>query len=270
MDEQGIFVLGRNPEPASSLPYLVQLPIDGRPVIFKTRDRWPTTGTLYCHVLPEWPEDSERLEIVPIRSCERRGTSVDLVLDRALHSRSMLVFTTRMILWQSARTIGRVRPSLRLPGRPTPDAKVCIEVDTHEGRPYAFKDQPVDVKARVLTVGDYAVRSEEGEILAVVERKSLQDFGRTVAIGGMTYALAHLATVPIAAVVVEARYSQLLHLEREHDCRMREPVARLQARYPTVPIMFADTREHAEDWTYRFLAAVLANHASGERPPELS
>jgi hypothetical protein len=39
-----------------------------------------------------------------------------------------------------------------------------------------------------------------------------------------------------------------------------ELVARLQVRYPSVLIVFADSRKLAEEWTYRFLAA-----ARGER-----
>ena len=40
-------------------------------------------------------------------------------------------------------------------------------------------------------------------------------------------------------------------------------LARLQVRYPEVPVVFADSRRFAEEWTYRFLAAALA-----EAPPE--
>ena len=29
-------------------------------------------------------------------------------------------------------------------------------------------------------------------------------------------------------------------------------------RYPTVPVVFCDTRPLAEEWTYRFLGAALA------------
>jgi hypothetical protein len=30
-------------------------------------------------------------------------------------------------------------------------------------------------------------------------------------------------------------------------------------RYPEIPVIFADSRKFAEEWTYRFLAAVLAD-----------
>jgi hypothetical protein len=41
-----------------------------------------------------------------------------------------------------------------------------------------------------------------------------------------------------------------------------ELVARLQVRYPAVPIVFADSRKLAEEYTYRYLAAALVHHAA--------
>ncbi|MEM9892860.1 MAG: hypothetical protein AAF962_18505, partial [Actinomycetota bacterium] len=37
-------------------------------------------------------------------------------------------------------------------------------------------------------------------------------------------------------------------------------IAQLQVRYPTVPIVFCETRPLAEEWTFRFLGAALAHH----------
>ncbi len=31
-------------------------------------------------------------------------------------------------------------------------------------------------------------------------------------------------------------------------------------RYPSVPIVFAESRQLAEEWTYRFLGAALEHH----------
>jgi len=41
-----------------------------------------------------------------------------------------------------------------------------------------------------------------------------------------------------------------------------ELLARVQVRYPNVPIVFCDTRPLAEEWTYRFLGAALAHLAA--------
>jgi len=42
-------------------------------------------------------------------------------------------------------------------------------------------------------------------------------------------------------------------------------LARLQVRYHEVQVLFADSRRFAEEWTYRFLAAAVAD-APGEPP----
>ena len=40
--------------------------------------------------------------------------------------------------------------------------------------------------------------------------------------------------------------------------RHRDPASR-QVRYPEIQVVFADSRKFAEEWTYRFLAAALAD-----------
>ena len=72
------------------------------------------------------------------------------------------------------------------------------------------------------------------------------------------FALTELAGLPVAAVVVEERYGALLKVERVQPGWLLELLARMQARYPSVPIVFADSRKLAEEWTYRYLAAAYA------------
>jgi hypothetical protein len=87
------FVIVRNPDEQSSLPYLIRVPLPGRPVVLKARDTWPRTAKIYCHRAEEWPADAEVVERVPTRACQQRGASIDLVLDRSRENRSQLVFT---------------------------------------------------------------------------------------------------------------------------------------------------------------------------------
>ena len=46
-------------------------------------------------------------------------------------------------------------------------------------------------------------------------------------------------------------------------------LARVQVRYPEVPILFLETRALAESWTYRYLAAALAEALATEHDPLL-
>jgi hypothetical protein len=66
-----------------------------------------------------------------------------------------------------------------------------------------------------------------------------------------------------AAIVVKGRYSALFKLEHVPAAFIADGLARLQVRYPEVPVVFADSRKFAEEWTYRFLAAALSDAGGG-------
>ena len=193
------------------------------------------------------------MERVPTRSCVRRGAAIDLVLDRGRESRSQFVLTyvrgREAIFWQTARTAKQARPSVRSPrARAAGIAEMQVVVDSHERYAWKFSDEQVTTVRRGLPVGDYAVEVE-GRPVAVVERKSLPDLVSTLTSGRLRYALAELATVPRAAVVVEARYSDVLKLDPSIPVRpsvVAEGLAECQARVPSVPVIFAETRALAQ------------------------
>lgn len=91
-----------------------------------------------------------------------------------------------------------------------------------------------------------------------MERKSLADLVTSLLNGTLRYALAELAALPRAAVVVEERYSQVFKLDRIRPAVVADGLAELQVRWPGVPIVFTETRQLAEEWTYRYLAAAHA------------
>jgi hypothetical protein len=176
----------------------------------KARDSWPRTAKVYCHRAERWPENPEIVEQVPIRSCQRRGVAIDLVLDRPRENRSQLVFTRIQsgregIFWQSARTTRQARPGIRVPRRRVAElTQITIIVDTRERYPYKFTQQQASTERRALPAGDYGITHDD-RIIAVVERKSLDDLVRRLIDGQLTYAIADMATIPRAAVVIEDR-----------------------------------------------------------------
>ena len=267
------FVVARNPDPDSSLPYLIRVPVGGDPLVLKAGDRWPRTAKVYCHRAPRWPDDAEVVDEVPVRTCTRRGPAIDLVLARPRENRSQLVFTRlrgdrEAIFWQTARTTRQARPGLRVPTRrasgwPT----LPVLVDTRERYPYRFTRLSTTTERRALAVGDYGVESD-GEVVAAVERKSLADLAKGLVDGSISYQLAALAGVWRAAVVGEARHAELYKLERVRKGFVPDLLARVQVRYPTVPIVFCETRPLAEQWVYRFLGAALAEALAQESPPD--
>lgn len=258
------FVIARNPEEGTSLPYLVRIPLGADGIVLKVREMWPRTAKVYCH-RASWPEDPEILEQVPTRTCTQRGAAIDLVLDRGRENRSQFVLTVargrEMIFWQSARTTKQARPNVRVPtARAQGLSDLEILVDVHERYAWKFSNQQATTRKRPLTAGDYAVELD-GEVVASVERKSLQDLVGTLTSGRGTYLFSALAGLPRAAVVVEERYSKVFDLDRIRPAVVADAIAEAQARFPTVPIIFAETRQLAQEWTYRFLAASL--HETG-------
>ena len=52
------FLVARNPEPGSTLPFLIRLPLGPSGIVLKAREAWPRTAKVYCH-RAEWPDDAE-------------------------------------------------------------------------------------------------------------------------------------------------------------------------------------------------------------------
>jgi len=257
------FLVARNPEADSSLPYLLYVPV-GSGLVLKARDTWPRTSRVYCHRVDAWPEDAEILEEVPVLECRRRGVAVDLLLDRKREFRSQFVFTRiaggrEGIFWQTRKVATTARPGARIPGRRISDlpGPLIILVDTREHYPYRFTKQQAESTREALPAGDYAVRDAEGRIVAAVERKSITDLAGSLNGGSLTFELAKLADLPRAAVVVEDRYSALLKVTRSPAGYLPDILARVQVRYPEIPIIFLETRPLAEEWTFRWLGAAL-------------
>jgi ERCC4 domain-containing protein len=255
------FVVARNPDPQSSLPFLIHIPLGAEGIVLKVRDVWPRATKLYCHRAGSLPDDADVIDRVPVTSCTRRGAAIDLILDRGKENRSQFVFTRargrEVIFWQSARTARQARPNVSLPTARAPGGSLEIVVDAHERYAWNFGHQQATTVRRALVAGDYAVCDAAGELVAAVERKSLADLVATVTNGKLRFAMAALAAMPRAAVVVEDRYSSIFKLSRVRPRVVADGLAELQVRYPTVPIVFCETRQLAQEWAYRFLGAAV-------------
>ena len=270
------FIIARNPDEDSTLPYLVRLPLGAIGVVLKVRDTWPRTAKVYCHPSPDWDDSVEVLERVPVRSCVRRGAAIDLVLDRGRENRSQFVFAQargrEVIFWQSARTSRQARPAVSTPTRRASGRVLEIVVDSHERYPWTFTAQQATTRRQALPAGDYAVEVD-GRIVASVERKSLADLSSTLTSGKLRYLLAALDELPRAALVVEDRYSAVFKAKYVTAGVLVEGLAEAQVRFPGVPIVFCETRPLAQEWTYRFLGAALSHHdedaTATERAAEL-
>lgn len=257
-------VIALNPDEDSRLPYLLRIPQPSGDLLFRTSGTWPRAKALYCHPvgLDEWPPDAVIVERLELRSCQRRGAAIDVILQRARENRSQLVFTTARgrdaVFWQSPRTRKQARPNVRTPtARAQGIDELEIVVDAHERYAYQFGAQQANTAKHALPCGDYGLVIN-GMLVASVERKSLADLVSSLTNGRLRYQLADLAALPRAAVVVEDRYSQLFKLDYVRPAVVADGLAELQIRWPNVPIVFCEARQLAEEWTYRFLAAAHA------------
>ncbi len=267
-------MVARNPDPDSKLPYLIRLPLGRDGVVLKAREPWPRTSKVFCHRGATWPAEPEIVERWPVRQCKRRGPAIDLVLDRGRENRSQFVFARlkdgrEAVFWQSPKTTRKARPGVRLPTRRVAGIdELPILVDDRERYPYRFAHQKATTTRRRLPAGDYGVELG-GRVVAAVERKSLDDLARSLVDGGLGYALAELAALPRAAVVVEDRYADVFKLEFVRAGYVAELLGRAQVRWPAVPIVFTETRPLAEEWTFRFLGAALAELAADRDTADL-
>ena len=257
------FVIARNPDPSSRLPYLLSLPLPRGPLWLATGDTWPATRDLYCHALDAWPAGAEVLDEVPVTTCRRSGAAIHLILARRSRRRSLFVFTEKrgrpLVFWRSERTVRAARPGLRLPQARGLERSLRIAIDTRERYPWRFAGKPVDTERRRLPVGDYAVFDGD-RLVAAVERKRSDELASDAVAGGLDLAMAELAALPRGAVIVEGRLSDVAKAASEREVTpgwLLNLLAALQATHPSVPILFAETPKLAGDLAYRWLAACL-------------
>jgi len=267
------FLIARNPDPDSTLPFLLRLPVEPTGLVLRARDTWPRTARSTAIGPGDfWSDELEIVQEVEVKSCTRRGVAIDLVLARGKENRSQFIFTRlkggrEAIFWQTARTTQASQPAVRIPGRRASWlTDLEITIDTRECYPYRFAQQHTRTSRGALPVGDYGV-VHEGEVVELIERKSLQDLAKGLSDGGLAFQMADLATYPRVAVVVEDKYSSIFRHKFVAGGTLADLLARIQVRYPSVPIIFCETGPLAEEWTFRFLGAALAGFLEQPEDP---
>lgn len=255
------FRVARNPDPASSLPYLLWLPIDGG-VVLKARDTWPRAARVFCtQDATTWNESGGLVDDAAVLVCRRRGAAIDLILDRPRLARSQFVFTKARgrpaIWWQTQATAQSANPGARIP-RGRAAGPLVIAVDSREKYGWRFAGRPVTIERRALPAGDYGA-IVDGAVLAVVERKTLANLATSLSDGSLGFQMQRLAEVERGAVVVEGDYPDLFRTQPGRSPWLADMLARLSVRYPEVPVVFAGSRKFAEEWAYRFLGAAVGD-----------
>ena len=261
------FRVVRNPDPDSRLPFLLWLPIEGG-LVLKARESWPRATRVFCaEGGTPWDESSELVDDAQVVLCRRRGAAIDLVLDRAQLARSQFVFTNvrgrPAIWWQTQKTVQSANPGARVPrGRAL--GSLVVAIDTREKYGWKFANRPVAIQRRALPAGDYGAIVDE-TIVAVVERKTLENLSNSLSDGTLSFQMQRLAEVGRSAVVVEGDYPDLFRTQPGRGSWLADMLGRLAVRYPEVPIVFAGSRKFAEEWAYRFFGAAVGDYDEARR-----
>src|SRR5437667_8435924 len=255
------FRVARNPDAESRLPYLIWLPIDGG-LVLKARETWPRANRVFCaQDATGWDERVGLLEDVAVLLCRRRGAAIDLVLDRPSLSRSQFVFTEARgrpaIWWQTQKTAQAANPGARIP-RGLSAGPLTIAIDTREKYGWKFAGRTVAIERHALKAGDYAAVVGEA-VVAVIERKTLDNLATSLSDGGLAFQMQRLAEVARAAIVVEGDYPDLFRTQPGRGSWLAVMLGRIAVRYPEVPVVFAGSRRFAEEWAYRFLGAAVSD-----------
>ncbi len=255
------FRVARNPDLESRLPYLIWLPIDGG-LVLKARETWPRATRDFCALDgTPWDESGGLVDEADVLLCRRRGAAIDLVLDRPQRARSQFVFTQARgrpaVWWQTQKTVQSANPGARVP-RGRAAGPLIVAVDASDKYGWKFASRPVTTERRALVGGDYGAMVD-GRVVAVVERKTLENLATSLSDGTLAFQLQRLAEVGPSAVVVEGGYPALFRTLSSRGSWLAEMLGRLAVRYPEVPIVFAGSRKFAEEWTYRFFGAAAGD-----------
>jgi hypothetical protein len=258
------FRVARNPDPASKLPYLVWLPIEGG-VVLKARDTWPRAARVFCtQDATVWNESGGLVDEAAVLVCKRRGAAIDLILDRPRLARSQFVFTRARgrpaIWWQTQATVQSANPGARIP-RGRASGPLSIAVDSREKYGWRFAGRSVTIERRALPAGDYGAIAD-GTVVAVVERKTLANLASSLSDGTLAFQMQRLAEVGRCALVVEGDYPDLFRTQPGRGTWLADMLGRLSVRYPEVPIVFAGSRKFAEEWAYRFFGAAVGDRGA--------
>jgi hypothetical protein len=257
--------------------FVVRVPLpDGGSLVLGSPVAWPDGAPVPCAPVP-WPDDALVVAELAVAAVRPHGPTLDVVLER--HVRGWCQFTLgpsevddrgsyvtddEAVWWQDAAAIASAPPRQRLAtARERGIETLEIVVDTREQAHWTFEGHEVELTHDKLDCGDYAVLLD-GDVAAVVERKKQSDFTSGLMGGRALPQVAALSRLPRAAVVVESSYHRCLRSKRITRARLADLVATAQASYPTVPTVFAGSRDAAEEWTWHFLAASLS-HARAEQ-----
>lgn len=267
--ERAYWVLERTESP--KFPYRLSI-VRGEAVLLAllVGDRWPgSKGNIFCFRDDPClsPEPLEEVERVPVVNMRRYGKRLSIVLDRTRRKRCDFLFlekrykdgrgTYEQIFWQTQKGLKERKTKTRFAVYNKGEDALHIVIDAHERYPWRFAG--CREERSVLPAGDYALL-ENGEIAAVVERKTMEDMVSSLSnLRILHQAVSELEAYPLSALVIEAEYADFLKPDKIRPLNpsyCARAFAELVALHASVIVHFAGSRKLANFWTLAFFRAV--------------
>jgi hypothetical protein len=254
----------------------------GRFLSYDVQDKWPGPGkSVFCIARPELDEAALPPEPEPVDSCgivavTRYGRKLTVILDRKNRKRSWFITiekqsktdphrTYQQTFWITQSSAAARRGGAFLSSRGK-EHDLCIVRDSRERYGYRFPRH--NVEEGVLTSGDYALKNDAGEVIAVVERKTkdqvLHDISTLEVLRARLLEMTRLYRHK--AVVIEATYADLVDPKKNRfytGGTVADVLADLTVSFPEVQFVYCSNRKFAAEWVERFFTRV----ARLEQPP---
>ncbi len=264
--------------PAENPRFPYQLFIEHEPgsfLSYRVQDKWPGPGkSIFCIAGDELAEDALPVEPDPVDECEIRaishyGRKLVVVLDRKIRKRSWFITvekksksdpkrTYTQTFWITQSSAAARRGGAYLSARGKKDGLFIVR-DKRERYGYRFPRH--EVEKEVLPCGDYALRLGTGETIAVVERKTREQFLHDIGTFDILKAslLEIIETYKYKALVIEATYRDLVDPKKSRYYSggfVAEVIAELFVLFPGLQIVFCSNRKFATEWVERYFQRI--------------
>jgi len=244
----------------------------GRFIHLKTQEKWPGPGkNIFCK-FEGYCEEEELPTEKPIEKClilskRQYGRKLTIILDRKKRKRCWFIFLKKeykrrpgefyyQTFWiTQSSAIGERRGAYIPRGGKNEVFEVII--DTAERYPYKF--EKAIIRKENLPVGDYAL-VVNGEIVAVVERKTLDNFIHSIATyDALKMSLSEMLLYRYKAVVFEAPYRDFINPRKNpyySPSYVADIIADLMVSFPEIQFVFHQGRKMANEWVYRWFKRI--------------
>ncbi len=264
------------PQENKRFPYLLLIEYEaGKFYSYAIQDKWPGPGkSIFCIMGKELTEaelaqDKEPIDFCSIKKIARYGRKLVVVLDRKTKKRSWFLTVERksksipdktyqQTFWitQSSAVAHRGGAYLSEAGKRRTLNIIC---DGREHYGYSFSKHIVEKDN--LPCGDYALKLSNGEVVAVVERKTKEGFIHDIATFEVlkTRLLEMTATYKYCALLIEANYADLIDPKKRKFYRtgfIAEIIADLFVSFPKLQIVFCSNRKYATEWIERYFQRI--------------